>query len=58
MLFTITSEVLIYDDKEDKYYVKQVEAIDYYHSKIYFPSIFKKYIVSATLTFIRISLMA
>lgn len=35
MLFTITSEVLIYDDKEDKYYVKQVEAIDYYHSKIY-----------------------
>ena len=28
MLFTITSEVLIYDDKEDKYYVKQRKCQD------------------------------
>ena len=35
MLFTISSKVLIHDKKDNKYYVKDVEAIDCYHDIIY-----------------------
>lgn len=35
MLFTVTSKVMVYDKDTQKYSVKGVEAIDYYHYKVY-----------------------
>ena len=35
MLFTISAKVLIHDKKDNKYYIKDVAAIDSYHDIIY-----------------------